>query len=216
VQSPRYDLSEFAGQTIRLDFQVQNDYSHPTTFEVDDVFIGVGGSSSALNVTIGGSGTGMVVSTPAAIACNSSCSSTFDAGSAVTLVATPTPPATFAGWSGDCTGMGNCLLTMDGNKAVIASFAVDAGTIGQPTRIMGAVPAYYPGLAEAYSAAKSGDVIQARSTEFVTNLGCALDKAVTISGGFDTPYATQSGVTRIHGTLSVDRGSLTVDRVEIY
>jgi hypothetical protein len=44
---------------------------------------------------------------------------------AVTLTATPNENATFSGWSGaGCSGTGTCMLTLDADKAVTASFTV--------------------------------------------------------------------------------------------
>jgi uncharacterized repeat protein (TIGR02543 family) len=75
-----------------------------------------------LNVTTTGSG---VVTGPN-INCLPSgvgCSWSYPAGTQVALVPTPDAGATFGGWSGACTnGTGNCVITMDGNKSVAASF----------------------------------------------------------------------------------------------
>jgi phospholipase C len=42
----------------------------------------------------------------------------------VTLTATPASGSTFAGWSGACTGAGNCALTISANTAVTATFTL--------------------------------------------------------------------------------------------
>ncbi|MBF8965781.1 InlB B-repeat-containing protein, partial [Pontibacter sp. FD36] len=48
---------------------------------------------------------------------------TYDAGSAVSLTATPATGYRFAGWGGDASGTANPLtVTMDGDKAVTATF----------------------------------------------------------------------------------------------
>lgn len=56
--------------------------------------------------------------------CASSCSSTFESGTVVTLTALPNPNATFTGWTGDvCTGSANpCVLTMSDTTSVVAGF----------------------------------------------------------------------------------------------
>ncbi|HEV7608027.1 MAG TPA: GDSL-type esterase/lipase family protein [Steroidobacteraceae bacterium] len=76
----------------------------------------------ALTVTRAGAGTGVVTSVPAGINCGTSCSATFGSNAAVTLSATPASGSTFAGWSGACTGTGNCLVTMSQARAVTATF----------------------------------------------------------------------------------------------
>jgi hypothetical protein len=99
-----------------------------------------------LSVTVQGAGD--VTSTPAGISCGSDCSETYDVITGVTLTATPSGTAVFAGWSGACTGTSTtCTLTMNGPKLVTASFSnkpvltvVPAGTgdgtvISMPTGI---------------------------------------------------------------------------------
>jgi hypothetical protein len=71
-----------------------------------------------LTVTI--TGEGSVSSDPPGIDCGSTCMADFDPLSTVTLTATPQASSTFDGWSGDCSGMGPCSLTMDGAKTANA------------------------------------------------------------------------------------------------
>ncbi|MBK7660383.1 MAG: hypothetical protein IPJ28_15195 [Betaproteobacteria bacterium] len=77
----------------------------------------------ALAVSKAGAGT--VASTPAGIACGSTCVADFASGSVVSLSATPAPGSFFAGWSGACTGTGACSVTMDAAKAVTATFTLE-------------------------------------------------------------------------------------------
>ena len=83
-----------------------------------------------LSVTVNGPGS--VTSSPAGINCPSTCTASYDDGTTVTLTATADNQATFVGWSGACTGTGNCDVTMDANKSVTATF-VGPGTVGFPT-----------------------------------------------------------------------------------
>ncbi len=76
----------------------------------------------ALTVTKAGTGSGTVASSPAGIACGATCSTTHTNGTSVTLTATPATGSTFTGWSGACSGTGSCVVTMDANKAVTATF----------------------------------------------------------------------------------------------
>jgi hypothetical protein len=79
-----------------------------------------------LSVTLDGTGVGSVSSTPAGIACTadpaSDCTESFDLGTTVTLTATADPGSTFTGWGGECSGDGDCVITMTENKAVTATF----------------------------------------------------------------------------------------------
>lgn len=51
------------------------------------------------------------------------CEIEFPEGEALTLSAHPGNGLTFSGWTGDCTGTGNCQLTMDEAHSVTATFA---------------------------------------------------------------------------------------------
>ena len=73
-------------------------------------------------LTVSQSGNGTVTSNPAGINCGSSCSGSYQQGSMVTLTATPSAGFTFQGWGGACSGTANCVLTMDADKSVTASF----------------------------------------------------------------------------------------------
>lgn len=76
-----------------------------------------------LGVTVGGSGSGHVTSSPAGIDCQYlSCYAQFTYNSTVTLTATPGTDSYFDGWSGACTGYGPCTVTMDNSKSVQANF----------------------------------------------------------------------------------------------
>jgi RHS repeat-associated protein/uncharacterized repeat protein (TIGR02543 family) len=76
-----------------------------------------------LTATKTGSGTGTLTSVPAGIECGSSCSSSFDWGTAVTLTATPSADSVFNGWTGGCTGTASCTVTLDQAQTVSADFA---------------------------------------------------------------------------------------------
>lgn len=65
---------------------------------------------------------GTVTSIPARVNCTSSCEDFFDYGTDVHLTATPAPGWSFAGWSGACSGIGTCTVSMDFPQAVQAFF----------------------------------------------------------------------------------------------
>lgn len=74
-----------------------------------------------LSVTTAGTGT--VTSSPAGINCGATCSSTFNAGTAVSLAAAPGAGQVFSGWSGACSGTGACNVTLNSSQSVTATFA---------------------------------------------------------------------------------------------
>jgi subtilase family serine protease len=74
-------------------------------------------------LTVNVTGSGSVTSSPAAINCPSTCSANFTTGTQVTLTATPADGWGFSGWSGACSGVGNCVVTMNAAQSVTATFA---------------------------------------------------------------------------------------------
>ncbi|MBF0232208.1 MAG: right-handed parallel beta-helix repeat-containing protein [Desulfamplus sp.] len=82
-----------------------------------------------LNVVVGGGGS--VRSTPSGIVnCRSTCNSSFDFGSDVTLVAEPDQGWQFAGWSGALNSNSSTdSIVMDGNKSITATFQNSTYTI---------------------------------------------------------------------------------------
>lgn len=79
-----------------------------------------------LTVSLTGSGSGVVGSSPAGIDCGATCSHAFTAGTQVTLTATAGSGSTFAGWSGGgCSGTGTCTVTLNADTTVTASFAAN-------------------------------------------------------------------------------------------
>ncbi len=79
-------------------------------------------SQFQLDVTTAGSGAGTVISSPAGINCGADCTQNYNDGTPVTLTADPATGSTFTGWSGDCSGTGNCQLTMNQQHSVTATF----------------------------------------------------------------------------------------------
>jgi hypothetical protein len=73
-----------------------------------------------VNVTT--SGPGAVRSSPSGIDCGATCSATFTDGTVVTIAAHADSGATFTGWKGACSGTGDCIVTVSGDVAVVATF----------------------------------------------------------------------------------------------
>jgi len=83
-----------------------------------------------LTVSKGGTGAGTVTSTPAGISCGSTCMTNYDFGTMVTLTPTADPNTSdFSGWSGDCTGTGACMVTIDAARNVTANFTLKTRTL---------------------------------------------------------------------------------------
>jgi phospholipase C len=78
--------------------------------------------SYTLTVTMAGTGSGTVISTPAGINCPTTCSASFQQGTQVSLSETPAAPNVFSGWSGSCKGSTSCSITMTAASSVTATF----------------------------------------------------------------------------------------------
>jgi hypothetical protein len=77
----------------------------------------------SLTVSKAGSGSGTVTSSPAGIDCGALCGPVdYDYGTSVTLNPVAAAGSTFAGWSGDCSGTGGCVVSMTANRSVTATF----------------------------------------------------------------------------------------------
>ena len=86
-----------------------------------------GPTTHLLTLTVSGTGSGAVSSTPAGISdCTASggtCSASFAEGTVVTLTESSPHQDFFAGWSGSgCAGLSGCAVTMSGDSAVRAVF----------------------------------------------------------------------------------------------
>lgn len=75
-----------------------------------------------LSVTLAGTGSGSVSSSPAGITCPADCDETYTDGTDVTLTPVADPGSVFTGWSGDCTGTATCQVTMSADRSVTATF----------------------------------------------------------------------------------------------
>jgi Fe-S cluster biogenesis protein NfuA len=76
-----------------------------------------------LNVSKAGTGNGVVTSSPSGINCGTDCLEPYDAGTNVTLTATPASGSVFVEWTGACgTTSSTCQVNMNGSKSVTATF----------------------------------------------------------------------------------------------
>ncbi len=68
-----------------------------------------------------------MTSAPAGISCPTECTEFYDAGTGVTLTATPAAGSFFTGWGGACGGVGTtCNVDMDQPRSVSAGFALQS------------------------------------------------------------------------------------------
>jgi hypothetical protein len=131
------------GVTCSSDLDYGTTVSLTAVPDVNSVFIGWSGACTGMsvcNVTIDDAKnvtatftlqtfmlyvtkTGDGAVTGGQIDCGASCSTVMNAGSSITLIATPAVGNAFVGWSGDCTGSSStCTVNIDAAKTVSASF----------------------------------------------------------------------------------------------
>lgn len=90
------------------------------------VTVKYGSATYYLTPTVWPSQSGTITSDIGGIVCSDYCDSgyTFEAGTQVTLTASPAPGYTFIGWSGDsCTGTDPCVVNMDTHQYIEAHFS---------------------------------------------------------------------------------------------
>jgi len=84
----------------------------------------------SLTVNKAGNGSGTVTSSPVGIDCGNDCSESYTAGDSVTLTAMAAAGSIFSGWSGGgCSGTGNCVVNMDADTTVTATFSLPILTV---------------------------------------------------------------------------------------
>ena len=104
--------------------------SGPSGSAGNSVVVGVGTPAPALYVlSVTVSGSGSVTSNPNGITCGASCSAPYPSGAVVTLSAIPAAGSTFSGWSGACSGVTNCVVTLTTARSVTATFNPVASAI---------------------------------------------------------------------------------------
>ncbi len=104
--------------TFDFDVRAGNSWFGPD--DVRSYSITIGEALPVLRVSLAGAGFGSVQSSPWGIFCPPDCTEAYAPGTAVTLTAIG---SFFTGWSGDCTGPGACVVTMDAPRSVTATFS---------------------------------------------------------------------------------------------
>jgi hypothetical protein len=155
------------------------------------------------------SGEGTVVSEPAGILCSAAggdCEAGFDFGSDVTLTATAARGGwKFAGWSGDAVGSTSpAVLTMDGPKAVAATF-VKGGGVSPVLAVVVTGPGRVTSSPEGIDCTVSGGTC---SAAFSKNTTVSLTAIPDVDAAFGGWGGSASGVdnplqVRISGDLTI-------------
>ena len=130
---------------------------------------------NTLTVSLTGTGSGSVTSSPAGINCAGACAAVYAANTPVTLTAAPSAGSTFAGWSGGgCSGTGGCVVTMSAAQSVTARFDPASG-----------LDTLYVGIQEG-----AGTV-----TSSPPGINCTYDASTGYSGACSASFAQGGNVT---------------------
>ncbi len=77
------------------------------------------------------------------------------------------------------------------------------------------VGAYFSTLQQAYNAASDGDTIQSQAQTLPENPNINLYKSVTLQGGYNCDYSTQTGKTILNGNMTISNGTVTIENFMI-
>ena len=200
-----YTTRWYSGASSSASAQPVSLHNGITTSGINEV---LSATVSWLSVTLNGTGSGSVQSNPSGLACVSgTCSSTFPTGSTVTLLPSPGGASLFQNWSGACSGSGGCVLSLNGDRSVNATFSLPSPAM------IGATPFLSPQLA--YEAANPGEIIKLKEGNPAGGLTTDKDKSVTIRGGYRPDYSTNDRDTVMQGPVILRSGSVFLDKVGI-
>jgi len=128
---------------------------------------------------------GTVTSSPAGIACTTTCSANFDPGATVTLTATPNQGAVFTGWGGACAGTGQCTVTMNADLSVTATFVTDVTppsvALGAPSDLAGPVTATFSEIVRQVTSSNLVLRVQGTDRNVPAAITCRSPKAVEVN-----------------------------------
>ena len=173
-------------------------------------YLEIESTTRSLTCGFNGSGSGSVNSITAGktFSCSGvTCAQPFAYNDALTLRATPASGSLFSGWSGACSGVADCALTMNADRSVTAQFSFCPAQIGQTC---------FPSLTNAFAGAQGDTTLRAMHYTFSENLTLDRVPPLTLTGGYDSTYTGYDGnSTTLRGALIIKNGFLTVSNLSI-
>ncbi len=73
----------------------------------------------------------------------------------------------------------------------------------------------YAKIQDAYDVAADGDIIMAQNVLLTENLSFAADTSVSVNGGYDSVFASESDMTTLKGSLTIKYGDVTLKNLII-
>jgi len=175
---------------------------------------GSGVASFSLTLTMAGTSSGTVSSSPAGsppLNCvNGTCTAIYQSGSVIVLTANPNDWMAPGLFTGDCAGSVSCSVIMSADRNVIAAF-----DIVNKVQVTAGTPLDHPGIQSAYNAVITGAHIKAQNYLFPENLLFNLPKNVTLTGGWNGAYSTNTGSSIIQGSMIIRSGSVRARNIII-
>jgi hypothetical protein len=159
-----------------------------------------------INIIDGGTVNNFDPSTSSLPPCSSAtCTASFLENSHFLLRGSPT--VSFIGWSGAGCSEGDCSITLTANKSVTAAFTPIVKIVGDTSS--------YQSLQIAYgSAVSQTPELRARNFEVDGDFILNSFKNVILNGGYtDASFTSATGYSTIKGILTIEKGSLVVDRL---
>jgi YD repeat-containing protein len=156
-----------------------------------------------------GTGSGFVSISPGEIVCDTNYSAMFNSNTMVTLRPWPAEYSIFAGWFGAGCAVGDCVLTMNGDTPITGTFTKDTDHSTQIDN--SGTTSNYSTLQDAYDNAPNPGTVKAWGTDFTEDLKASVNKNVTLTGGYDSGYSSNSSNTTLIGTLTVGSGSVVIE-----
>lgn len=167
-----------------------------------------------ITVNKSGDGQGTVSADSGIVNCGATCQGGYIAGARVTLSAIPATGSIFTNWSGACTGVGTCILILNADSVVTATFtAVATGTYSGNINWPNIQPAGISGTCGAQIIYRSITLQESQGGKIVGNInngvsitGTRVGSAITVmlpntAGGQRGPYTWQWNGTTLTGTL---------------
>jgi len=96
---------------------------------------------------------------------------------------------------------------MDGGKSVVAEFTAVPPVMVETT--------VYQSLQDSFNGTYAGATIRAFAAEFIEDLILNRDISISLDGGYDGSYTSNSGVTTVKGSLTIEKGTLAINQVNL-
>ena len=117
---------------------------------------------------------------------------------------------TAGSWTVTATDTVSGSITGTSGTIAVSSGAAAIGPIG---RLSDGTFTYYSTFLDVFACVVNGDIIESQAIDYYENLNFNNNASVTVKGGYSPDFSTQTGYTRIHGTMTISAGTLEVSKL---